>query len=120
MLAAALPVLAVAALLPAPLWTFLLFAPICEELVFRAGLQESLLRRLEGPRTTCALIANVLTSVAFAAAHALLRPGWLACMTVLPSLLLGRVYQQHRRLDLCVGLHALFNVIWLLWADVSF
>jgi len=120
MLVAALPALAAAAHLPAPLWTYLLFAPIVEEVVFRAGLQESLLSRLEGARATCPLTANVLTSIAFAAAHVLLRPGWLACMTVLPSLLLGRVYQQQRRVELCVGLHALFNLIWLLGSGLPF
>jgi membrane protease YdiL (CAAX protease family) len=119
-LVAALPLLAAAALVPAPLWTSLLFAPIAEEVVFRAGLQESLLRRLGARHAVDAFTANLLTALAFAAAHVALRPGILACLTILPSLLVGRVYQQHRRLELCVALHAGFNLIWLLCAGVSF
>lgn len=97
-------------------WALLVvFAPVVEELVFRAGLQESLLRRL-----ACwhrgAFAANLITALAFATAHVALHPIRLAALTLLPALLVGRVYEQRRRLAPCVALHAGFNAIWLLWA----
>jgi len=112
----ALAALAAATLMPAPLWTLLFFAPVIEEVVFRSGLQDSLLR-LGGPRDArAALVANMVTALAFAAAHALAHSGALAWLTLLPSLLIGWVYQGQRRLDLCIALHLLFNATWLLWA----
>lgn len=83
-------------------------APLLEEVVFRAGLQDGLLRR--GVR---APVAVGLTAVAFAAAHALLRPGPWALATLLPAWVLGELYQRTRRLAPCIALHAVFNAIWL-------
>lgn len=114
-----LPLLVVALLALAPVaarWALLLvYAPVVEELVFRAGLQEALMRRLACWRGG-ALAANLITALAFAAAHTALHPGALAALTLLPALLVGRVYEQRRRLAPCVALHAGFNAIWLLWA----
>lgn len=115
----ALALLPIAALAPAPVAVLLVFAPVAEELVFRGGLQETLLRRLNGRFAAGALIANVLTALAFAAAHVALNPGVLAVLTVLPALCVGWVYQQQRRLAPCIALHALFNATWLLCAGTS-
>ena len=93
--------------------TLLLIAPVAEEIVFRAGLQESLGRRLSA-HAGAAPLANALTACAFAVAHLLTRPGLLAALTVLPALLVGRVYQVQRRLAPCIALHAVFNAIWWL------
>jgi membrane protease YdiL (CAAX protease family) len=112
-LACAALALVTAALLPAPLATLLLIAPVVEEIVFRAGLQEALERRL-GARAGAAPLANALTACAFAAAHVAVHPGLLAGLTVLPALLVGRVYQVQRRLAPCIALHAVFNAIWWL------
>ena len=92
----------------------LLAAPVLEETVFRAGLQETLLRRLS-PGTAA---ANALTALAFMAAHLALRPSGLSALTVVPALALGALYQRRRRLAPCIALHALFNAIWLLWAAI--
>lgn len=97
---------------PAPVLWFLLAAPILEELVFRAGLQEALLRRGAWP----ALAVNALTALAFAAAHAARQPAAAAALTLLPALLIGALYQHQRRVLPCIALHALFNAVWLLWA----
>jgi membrane protease YdiL (CAAX protease family) len=100
---------AVAADLARP-WTLawlLLGAPLVEEVSFRLGLQESLLRRLPADQ---AWAANLITALAFAGAHLLVRPGWLAAATVLPALLIGHSYGRTRRLLPCVLWHALFNL----------
>lgn len=114
---AALPLLVVALLAVAPAaahWALLLvFAPVVEELVFRAGLQQALLHRLVRWRAG-ALVANLVTALAFAAAHFALHPGGLAALTLLPALLVGGVYQRRRKVAPCVVLHAVFNTIWLL------
>ena len=49
-------------------WVLLVVAPLLEEAVFRAGLQDFLLRR-----TRPAWRANLLTALAFGLAHAALR-----------------------------------------------
>jgi membrane protease YdiL (CAAX protease family) len=97
------------------LW-MVLVAPVLEEIVFRAGLQEELLRNVRLRAAMGALSANVLTALAFAAAHVALQPGLLAGLTVVPALFIGALYQRQRRLAPCIALHALFNVIWLVWA----
>lgn len=117
---AALAALAGAAWLPAPLLTLLVIAPVAEELVFRGAVQETLLRHLNRRPVAGALAANVLTALAIAAVHAALRPDMLAWLTLLPSLLVGWVYQRQRRLAPCIALHALFNAAWLLRAGAGF
>jgi hypothetical protein len=108
-----------AASVPAHWLLLVAFAPVVEETVFRAGLQETLLRRLPTRRAPGALGVNVVTALAFAAAHVALHPGVLAGLTGLPALLIGRVYQQHRRLAPCIALHALCNATWLLLTGLS-
>jgi membrane protease YdiL (CAAX protease family) len=99
------------------LW-MLVVTPVLEEIVFRAGLQEELLRQARLRAAMGAFSANLLTALAFAAAHLALRPSLLAGLTVLPALLIGAVYQRQRRVAPCIVLHALFNAGWLLWAGL--
>lgn len=100
----------------APLAALLIFAPVAEELVFRSGLQEALLRRCGTPAMPAPWMANVVTALAFAAAHLALRAGPAAALTVVPALACGYVYERNRRVAPCIALHALFNLIWLLAA----
>lgn len=89
-------------------------APIAEEVVFRAGLQAALRRRLTAHLGDPAArtLAVLLGALAFAAAHA--AAGHMAgAWTLLPGLLLGAVYERTGRLAPCVLLHALFNAFWL-------
>ena len=99
------------------LW-LVLVAPVLEETVFRAGLQEELLRNARLRAAAGTVSANVFTAFAFAAAHLALQPGLLAGLTVLPALVIGVIYQRQRRIAPCIALHALFNAIWLLWAGL--
>lgn len=87
----------------------LVVSPAAEETVFRAGLQETLLRH-----PAAAPLANLSTALVFAAAHLVLRPGLAAALTVLPALACGALYARWRRLAPCIALHSLFNAVWLL------
>lgn len=111
---------------PAPLplgllLTLLLAAPVAEELVFRAGVQEQLQRRGWPARR-----AVLVSSGAFAIAHGLARSWALGAAVLLPSLCLGALYAGRRAaspardgLWPCIGLHAAFNALWLV-AGASF
>ena len=87
----------------------LFWAPLLEELVFRGGLQEWLLRRGHG-----AALANGFTAVAFTAAHALTHEGlaWLALLA--PAIVLGALYNRTRSLACCIAAHSAMNGVWLL------
>lgn len=89
----------------------LVLAPLTEEAVFRAGLQEVLLRHRIAP-----LAANGLTALTFGLLHAMLRADVAAMSVGLPALLIGAVYQRRRRLRDCIALHAAMNSLWLVWA----
>lgn len=89
-------------------WVLLVVAPLLEEAVFRAGLQDLLLRH-----TRPVWRANLLTALAFGLAHAALRGDAWAFAVAIPALLLGRVYERTRQLRLCVALHAAMNALWL-------
>ncbi len=102
---------------PTRVLVLLVIAPLVEETLFRTGLHEWLLRP-RAARAVLAPIANALTAIAFAAFHLAAHADLLAALTVLPALLIGAVYQRHRRLLPCIALHALFNGLWLLGAGV--
>jgi membrane protease YdiL (CAAX protease family) len=99
------------------LW-MLAVAPVLEETVFRAGLQEELLRNVRFRAGMGPFSANVLTALAFATAHVALHPSLISGLTTLPALVIGAIYQRQRSLAPCIGAHALFNAIWLLWAGM--
>ncbi len=116
-LALALVAVAVSGPLPgASAWrvaSLLLVAPLLEEIVFRGGLQEALLRRRWAPA-----MANALTALAFGLSH-LLTGSWAwALARVLPALAIGHVYQRTRRVAPCVAWHTTFNALWLIAAAV--
>lgn len=92
------------------LLVLLVAAPILEEAVFRAGIQEALLRLPTAP-----WCANVTTAVLFGLAHAWLRADVSALAVVAPALLVGWVYTRTRRLLPCVLLHSALNAAWVTW-----
>ena len=86
----------------------LVLAPVLEEVVFRAGLQQAL-----HERGWPAPMAIGLSALVFAGAHLLLRGAdWLMAATVLPAWIVGWVYARWRRLWPCITLHAVFNLAW--------
>lgn len=109
LLAAALLAAALAGGVAGRLWTLLVFAPLAEEIVFRLGLHETLLRRGWAARP-----AGLLVALVFGLAHLALRGELQAVAVALPALAIGVVYQSRRKLAPCVLLHALMNGIWLL------
>lgn len=88
----------------------LVAAPLVEETVFRAGLQERLLRARLAPWQ-----ANALTALAFGAAHVLAQGRVDGLAVMLPALFVGALYARGRRLAPCVACHAAMNAAWLAW-----
>lgn len=102
-----------------PLWS-LIGAPVVEEIVFRAGLHESLLRAFDATAAPMPRwVANVVCAVTFASLHLLAYPGLTGLATFAPALAIGALYERQRRVWPCIALHALFNVIGLLLATVA-
>jgi membrane protease YdiL (CAAX protease family) len=97
---------------PARAVMLLAVAPWLEEAVFRAGLQERLLRSGRQPWRCIAL-----TALAFAAAHMLVRQQWSAITFMLPAIALGAIYQRTRSVTACAAVHAAMNGLWLALAS---
>lgn len=97
----------------------LLLAAVLEEVLFRGGLQEGLMRRWPSVRWAGVSGANVLASGLFALAHGVFRSWALAACAALAGLLLGGVYERQRRLAPCIALHAGMNLVWWLIRPLS-
>jgi len=97
---------------PRQIWFLLVFSPIIEETVFRAGLQEALLRHL----SLSPLGAIGMTALIFAAAHMAIRGTATDFAVSVPALFIGAVYNRFRQLRQCIGLHSAMNAVWLAWA----
>lgn len=93
----------------------LIVAPAVEELFFRGVIQEALLSFGFQP-----LMAVLLVSIVFAAAHLWNSSAGHALATSVPALVVGLVYQYYRRFGLVVAtvsailLHSVFNAMWQL------
>ncbi len=99
-------------------WVWVLIgAPVAEEIIFRRGLHDALLRGLFFDLAREPRRANLVTAIVFAAGHCLVRPGYLPLLTFLPALVIGAMFNRFRRLDLCIVAHAVFNLMWLVGAS---
>lgn len=90
---------------------YALIFPALEEVVFRWGLLAYLdqsFQRLRGLR------ANVLVSACFGLAHLWAWPWTHALAVFLPSMLLGWVWQRWGKLWVCILVHALMNLVYLI------
>ena len=94
-------------------WTtvqLMVIAPVLEEILWRAGLHETLLQRSRWP----AARINLAVAFTFALAHGLRTPGSLwAWLTLLPAGYIGLLYQRRRQLLPCIVAHAAMNALWL-------
>ena len=111
-----LPAAASAVRRPWPLPALALLAPVVEEYLFRGLLQGALLQRPRLARRWFGISgANVLVSIAFAAAHLWSRPSTAAVAVLLPSLALGACRERYGILAPCMVLHAFWNAgfVWL-------
>lgn len=88
---------------PAVALRLLLLAPLLEEWIVRAGLQEWLLRRYPGARVLQLLAPAMFFSLLHVGA------GWNAAWVFLPGLALGLLYRRWRDWRLCALGHALLN-----------
>ena len=82
-------------------------APFAEEFAWRAIMQNELAGLLPGRGLLTR--ANLLTSLAFAGAHALAAPKLMSLLTFFPSLCFGALWSRFRSLWLCGLLHLWYN-----------
>jgi membrane protease YdiL (CAAX protease family) len=87
----------------------LLWGPVVEELVFRAGLQKWLTQKTASP-----LVANSVTSAVFALVHYVISGNPASLAVFMPSLALGWAYQKTNSIVWTTGMHMLFNLVFLL------
>ena len=59
-------------------------------------------------------LANILTSALFAVLH-MPTQGWFGLSVFVPSLMLGWIYQQRKDIVLVILLHALANIVYLMY-----
>ena len=92
----------------AALVRLLLLAPVLEEWIVRAGLQEWLIRRAWRCGVHCGAGPVALSAAVFGLLH--LGSGWRAVLLVLPpGLVLALLYQRCRDWRLCALLHCGMN-----------
>lgn len=99
---------------PIILLNMLLVYPILEEWVFRGGIQEFLLNRKWRRSYYGVSQANLITSSLFAAFHLIQQPPLFAALVFLPSITFGFFKERYSALLVPIGLHILFNGIFLL------
>lgn len=86
--------------------------PVIEEIVFRAGVQESL-AQWSSSRLGLFTLANIVTATLFCLLHLWRHPPAWALATFFPALVFGLFYERHRTLLAPIGLHALYNLAYL-------
>ena len=90
--------------------------PILEEIVFRGALQGWLRKKTWGLRHRFDVtVANILTSIVFAAFHFIRRPNIWSAGVVLPGLIFGFFRDRYDNLYAPIVLHIFYNsgLIWL-------
>lgn len=89
--------------------------PLAEELFFRGFLQAQLVATAWGSRQWAGFtLANLLVSVAFAAAHLWHHPAPWAAAVLFPSLLFGYFRDRHGTVVTPIVLHATYNAAYFL------
>lgn len=85
--------------------------PILEEIVFRGGVQAELSRRIPAFAKHCygVSLANVVTSVLFAAMHLFNQPPLWAALVFFPSLLFGWARDRFDSVIPSIILHCVYN-----------
>ena len=105
---------------PATVLRLVLLAPLLEEWIVRAGLQEWLMQRRTAPSTQA---GNALAVLAPAGFFSLLHlgAGWQAVAAVFPpGLAFGLLYWRWRDWRLCAAAHALCNGYALIFCNAYF
>lgn len=91
------------------LWIALIY-PVLEEYVFRGGLQAALFRNTQLSRAWLGIsLANVATSIVFAAMHLINQPPIWAMLVFFPSLVFGWMRDRYDKLHASIALHVVYN-----------
>lgn len=97
------------------------FYPVCEELIFRGVIQQEFnkrswfkTRRLQLPDQNVMSLANGLTSLLFAASHAIRFANPAAALVFFPSLIVGMVFDIREKLWAPMLLHGFMNLAGLM------
>lgn len=100
---------------PRALVSLLLLYPLVEELLFRGVIQPALLRQpILALRHAGVSRANLVTSILFAGLHLVNHSLSWAVAVLLPSLVLGHMFERYRHLAVPMCLHIFFNVTYVL------
>lgn len=96
---------------PMLMWLKLsLLMPVLEEIVFRGGIQSALYQRQFFSRGVFGIsVANVFTSIVFAAMHLISQPPLWAALVFIPSIVFGWARDRYNNSVPCIFLHALYN-----------
>jgi len=90
--------------------------PVLEEIVFRGGIQSALMSKPVFARRWYGLsLANLATSLLFAAMHLVSQPPVWAALVFIPSLVFGWARDRYNAVVPSVLLHAVYNsgFVWL-------
>ena len=91
------------------LWIALIY-PVLEEYVFRGGLQAALYRNTRLGKSWLGIsLANIVTSIAFAAMHLVNQTALWAMLVLFPSLVFGWMRDRYDKLHACITLHIIYN-----------
>ena len=90
-------------------WSVLVY-PILEEIVFRGGIQPALLTKplFSGTRAGIS-VANVVTSIVFAALHTISQGPFWSTLIFLPSLVFGAARDRYGGIGAPIVLHMFYN-----------
>lgn len=89
-------------------FTYLLFAPVAEELFFRGVLQDSMKKKLTGGIFFISF-ANIVVSAMFALLHMPLWGVLHGGLVFVPSLMFGLLYDRTQRVVYPIILHIVYN-----------
>lgn len=92
------------------LWIGLIY-PVLEELVFRGGMQVELIKHSVFRKTIVGVsLANIITSLVFAAFHLINQPPLWAAAVFFPSLVFGWARDRYQHVKASIALHCFYNV----------
>lgn len=93
-----------------------LLMPVLEEIVFRGGIQSALYTKSFFSRSWFGIsVANIVTSIIFAAMHFISQPPLWAALVFIPSIVFGWARDRYISIVPCILLHAVYNAgfVWL-------
>jgi membrane protease YdiL (CAAX protease family) len=97
-----------------------IWQPFWEELLFRGIIQGQIYKRRWGQRAWLKISsANLLASVAFAAAHIAFNPNLWSVSVFIPSLVFGYFRERHNSIFSPIALHSIYNLGYMIVISVK-